>query len=65
MDMNSDVHNLRKLVAECATSFNQLADVMQQQQIVMERFKGYADKMRQMGVSIGSDPTVTGEVDEP
>ena len=64
LSLNSDIHVLRQHMSSAATMLNQLADVMGQQQVVAENFKPYIDKLKAMGMSVGSDPTITGEVDD-
>jgi hypothetical protein len=63
--MNDDIHALRGSVRDLATLMNQLADLMGKQQVVMSAMKGYTKRLQEMGMAVGSDPSVTGEVDEP
>jgi len=63
ISFNGDIHALRQHVASVTTLLNQLADVMGKQQIVMEKFKPLMQRAKQMGIDIGSDPSVTGEID--
>lgn len=60
---NADIKALRQHMASLTTLLNQLADVMGKQQIVMEKFKPLVQRAKQMGIEIGSDPSVTGEID--
>jgi len=63
ISFNGDIKALRQHVASLTTLLNQLADVMGKQQIVMEKFKPLMQRAKQMGIDIGSDPSVTGEID--
>jgi len=63
ISLNGDIKALRQHVASLTTLLNQLADVMGKQQIVMEKFKPLMQRAKQMGIDIGSDPNVTGEID--
>jgi hypothetical protein len=63
--MNDDIHALRGSVRDLATLMNQLADLMGKQQVVMSAMKGYTKRLQEMGMAVGSDPSVTGEHDEP
>lgn len=63
ISMNGDIHALRQHVSAMATMMNQLADLLGKQQLVMENFKPYVQRLKQMGMEVGSDPSVTGEID--
>lgn len=63
ISFNGDIHALRQHVAAMGTLMNQLADVMGKQQVVMENFKPYIQRLKQMGMEVSSDPSVTGEID--
>jgi microcompartment protein CcmL/EutN len=65
IELNGDVHALRQAMQSVASMMNQLADVMGKQQIVMQNFKPYIQQLKQMGMEVGSDPSITGEIDEP
>lgn len=63
LKMNSDIHAVRQAVGNLATMMNQLADLLGQQQVVMGTMKGYVERLKAMGMEVGSDPSITGEVD--
>lgn len=63
LNMNSDIHAIRQQVGAVSSMMNQLAEVMGQQAIVMENFKPYIQRLKEMGMAIGSDPSITGEAD--
>lgn len=64
LKMNSDIHAVRQAVGNLATMMNQLADLLGQQQVVMGSMKGYVERLKAMGMEVGSDPSITGEADE-
>lgn len=63
ISLNEDNAALKQMVNEIAGMINQLADLMGKQQLMMDTFKPYINKMKQLGLDVGSDPTVTGEHD--
>ena len=64
IQMNGDIHALRQMVSAMAGQMNQLADVMGKQQVVMEHFRPYIQRLKQAGMEVSSDPSVTGEIDD-
>lgn len=63
ISMNGDIHALRQHVAAITSLMNQLAELLGKQAIVMENFKPYVQRLKQMGMEVGSDPSITGEID--
>lgn len=63
ISMNGDIHAMRQMISQMATMMNGLADLLGKQQIIMENMKPYVQRLRDMGMAVGSDPSITGEVD--
>jgi hypothetical protein len=66
--MNGDIHALRQMIRQLASMFDHMASMMQIHSTALAKMKeneDYAQRLKAMGMEVSSDPSVTGEIDEP
>lgn len=68
MSFNEDIHAMRQQIMQLATMFDQLVNnqiaISSATKILTDQ-SAIAQKLKQMGMEVGSDPSITGEADEP
>lgn len=68
MSFNEDIHAMRQQIMQLATMFDQLVNnqiAIANATKTLTDQSSIAKKLKQMGMEVGSDPSITGEVDEP
>lgn len=67
IEMNGDIHALRQMIRSLAGMFDHMASMIQVHSTALVQMKDnedYVKKLREMGMTVSSDPSVTGEIDE-
>lgn len=69
IDMNGDIHALRQAIGTLASVCQELASALNVHntklaEVVQSRANPHAERLRQMGMEVSSDPSVTGEIDD-
>jgi hypothetical protein len=65
--MNEDLHAHKQMIMQLAALFDKLADnqiIISNATQTLQNMMPHIQRMKQMGMEVGSDPTLTGEHDE-
>jgi hypothetical protein len=63
-EMNEQMQAFRKTFGEVVMQMNEIADLIGSQQTVLEHMKPVMRRAKELGIAVGSDPSITGEHDE-
>ena len=62
-EINEQQQAFRKTFGEVVMQMNEIADLIGSQQVVLDKMKPYVERIKKLGIAVGSDPSITGEHD--